>query len=275
MDENKRYENEFEDKSADIVNERDDINKEIDEEAGMNISIDAASISQYDECDNEADSTDGKKKYDLWKEVREWAFAIISAIIVVMLIKTFIFDCVYVSGKSMQSTLMDGDRLVLIKMGYHPQKGDIVVLDSNYEKREIYIQNKKENYGNDFSGFEEFTLRYFPWEQSTYGIEPYHYVKRVIATEGDVIDIDDITNTVYVNGTAIDEPYLDEGTLTKRKNEISFPYTVEKGHVFVMGDNRENSRDSRYASLTTVPVEAVEGKAVFRFWPLNALGTVE
>lgn len=268
MDENKK----FEDTNADI-NESDNNIEEIadeTEDAGMSISIDASSFD--DEAEGDKTET---KSFDLWKEIREWAFAIISAVVVVMVIKTFIFDCVYVSGESMKSTLMDGDRLVIVKMGYQPQKGDIVVLDSNYEKREDYIEAKKASYGDDFGGFEEFTLRHFPWEQSTYGIEPYHFVKRIIATAGDTIDIDENTNSVYVNGQKIDEPYLDEGMTTARGREVQFPYTVEEGHVFVMGDNRENSRDSRSGSLTSVPVQAVEGKAVFRFWPINALGTVE
>ncbi len=261
MDENRNFEEENTN-----TNENDSAKDNIDEteDAGMSISIDA---SEFDEPE--------KKSFDLWKEVREWAFAIISAVVIVLLIKTFIFDCVYVSGQSMQSTLMDGDRLVLIKMGYQPQRGDIVVLDSNYEKRENYIEAKKVAYGDDFGGFEEFTLKYFPWEQSTYGIEPYHFVKRIIAVEGDTVDIDEVANAVYVNGIKIDEPYLDANIRTQRGGEIQFPYTVEEGHVFVMGDNRENSRDSRSGSLTTVPVEAIEGKAVFRFWPFNALGTVE
>lgn len=264
MDENKDFE--FEDKSTDTGENTENNTVEADDadNAGMSFSVDGSAF----------DNTAGKS-FNIWKEIREWAFAIISAVVVVCLIKTFIFDCVYVSGQSMQSTLMDGDRLILTKMGYQPQKGDIIVLDSNYEKREEFIEAKKLAYGEDFSGFDEFSLRYLPWEQSVYGVAPYHFVKRVIATEGDTIDIDETTNTVYVNGTALDEPYLDEGMTTARGHEVQFPYTVEPGHIFVMGDNRENSRDSRSGSLTTVPVEAVAGKAVFRFWPLNSFGTVE
>lgn len=278
MDENKNF-NDINAEENDSDNNTENVfeNELTEKDAEMTISIDSYSVEDDNEDENTFDEEydDNKKSFNIWKEIREWAFAIISAIVVVMIIKTFIFDCVYVSGSSMKSTLLDGDRLVLVKMGYQPQKGDIIVLDANYEKRHELIEAKKSAPNSDFGGIDEFMLKYLPWEQRTYGIEPHHYVKRIIATEGDVIDIDEKSNKVLVNGVAIDEPYIDEGMHTLKGNEVIFPYTVEEGHVFVMGDNRENSRDSRSGSLTTVPVDAVDGKAVFRFWPLNAIGTVD
>lgn len=254
MDENKK---EFEDREYDA---------EIDD-AGMEIHVDAASFGEAEAAGPQPSG------FNIWKEIREWVFAIVLALVVVGLIKGFLFDFVVVDGRSMQTTLMNGDRLVLTKMGYQPKAGDIIVLDSHYKARESYITAKKAG-GAQFSWFDEFKLRWLPWEQKKFAIEPRHYVKRVIGMPGDVVDIDDASGDVYVNGEKIDQSYLDEGVHTYRGRETQFPYTVPEDCVFVMGDNREDSLDSRYQSLGAVPYEAVLGKAAFRFWPLSSLGSV-
>ncbi len=270
MDEN-RAKNEnsdnFEDKKNENAGSADiELNNDLkidicdDDEAGMSVSVHAA----------EADASDGSDgSFNILKEIREWVVAIALALIVVGVIKGFLFDFVLVSGHSMDTTLSDGDRLILTKMGYQPQRGDIVVLDAHYKKREAYIAAQKELKGSSFGWFDEFKLRWLPWEQIKYGIEPLHYVKRVMALSGDEINIDENTGTVYVNGTAVDEPYL--GNVHTRAYETQFPYTVDEGCIFVMGDNRENSLDSRYTALGPVPHEAVMGKAAFRFWPFNTM----
>lgn len=264
MDENF---NKFNDENAENTNGadielKDDLKIDVceDEEAGMNISVHAAG----------AESPDSGSSFNLLKEIREWVVSIALALIFVGIIKGFLFDFVVVSGRSMETTLMDADKLVLVKMGYQPQRGDIVVLDSHYKRREAYIEQQKALKGDDFGWFDELKLRYFPWEQKKYGIEPVHYVKRVMALSGDEIYIDEATSTVYVNGEAVDEPYLDD--VKTYQYETEFPYTVDEGCIFVMGDNRDDSLDSRYKALGAVPHEAVLGKAVFRFWPLNAFG---
>ena len=231
------------------------------DEPGMSISI-HASDKEYE-----------KKPNAILKEIREWLFAIVSAIVIVVLLKGFVFDFVIVDGRSMQTTLMDKDRLVLTKLGYTPQKGDIIVLDANYKLREEYIARQKEVKGDNFSSFDEFKLRYLPWEQKKYGIAPLYYVKRVIALEGEVIDINNATSEVSVNGEIIQEPYLNN-VRTYGGIETPFPYVVDEGTVFVMGDNREDSRDSRYIMPGTIPYEAVLGKATFRFWPINVFGAI-
>ena len=106
------------------------------EDAGMSISIHASGEESK------------KESVNLLKEIREWLFAIVSAIVIVVLLKGFVFDFVIVDGRSMQTTLMDKDRLVLTKLGYTPQKGDIVVLDANYKLREAYIDRQKEIKGD-------------------------------------------------------------------------------------------------------------------------------
>lgn len=256
MDENKK---EFDDRENDLDTELET------EDAGMEIHVDAASFG-------EAQNAAPQPSFNIWKEIREWVFAIVLAFVVVGLIKGFLFDFVVVDGRSMQTTLMNGDRLVLTKMGYEPKAGDIIVLDSHYKAREAYITAKKAS--TQLSWFDEFKLRWLPWEQKKFAIEPRHYVKRVIGLPGDVIDIDDASGNVFVNGEKIDQSYLDEGVHTYRGRETQFPYTVPEDCVFVMGDNREDSLDSRYQSLGAVPYEAVLGKAAFRFWPLSSFGSV-
>ena len=93
------------------------------------------------------------------------------------------------------------------------------------------------------------------------------YIKRVIGIPGDEIDIRD--GYVYVNGEKLEEPYVKGKTY---KKNLEFPITVQKNHVFVLGDNRENSSDSRYQSLGCIDYSKIKGKATFRFWPLDKFG---
>ena len=99
-----------------------------------------------------------------------------------------------------------------------------------------------------------------------------YYIKRIIGMEGDVIDLKD--GNVIINGEILDEPYYSGDTgITDIMTE--YPFTVSEGHIFVMGDNRPNSKDSRSTSLGEVPVEAIGGKAVVRLWPLSAIGALK
>ena len=257
---NKPFDDTIEDEDLDIDIEDEDVDS-----AGMEISVEAASLEE---------AQAPAPRFNIWKVIREWVFSIVLALLVVVVIKGFLFDFVVVDGRSMQTTLMDGDRLILTKMGYQPRHGDIIVLDSHYKSREAFIAMKKETLGDSFGWFDEFKLRWLPWEQKKYSVEPRHYVKRVIGLPGDTIDIDEATGDVYVNGEKIDQSYLDEGVHTYRGRETQFPYTVPEDCVFVMGDNREDSLDSRYQSLGAVPYEAILGKAAFRFWPLSSFGSV-
>ena len=96
-------------------------------------------------------------------------------------------------------------------------------------------------------------------------------VKRVIANSGDWVDID-LQGNVYVNGEKIDEPYLDEKAFGEP--DIDFPYQVPDERIFVLGDNRAVSIDSRHSAVGCVTSEQVVGKIVFRVWPLNRIGPV-
>lgn len=174
--------------------------------------------------------TETDKRGDAAAAAYEWVEAAIFALVCVVLVFTFLFRIVGVDGESMQNTLMNHDRLILTRLPLHAGAGDIVVINR-------------------------------------YTAEPL--VKRVIAVEGDTIDIDPETLLVSVNGTVIDEPYLD--CLTPLLG-FEGPLTVGEGQVFVMGDNRVNSHDSRSSDIGLVRVKDIMGKAVFRIWPLNSIG---
>ena len=164
------------------------------------------------------------------QNVYEWVQALVASVLTVVLIFTFVIRLIGVDGHSMVPTLQDQDRLlVLNSMLYHDyQAGDIVVLRT--------------------LSFEE---------------EPI--VKRVIAVEGQTVDIDFSTGTVSVDGTVLDEPYINELTVTQEGTE--FPVTVGEGQIFVMGDNRNHSTDSRDPRIGVVDTRCVIGKAVFLLLP--------
>lgn len=150
---------------------------------------------------------------------------------VIIIVLLLFFRVVIVSGSSMYDTLVDGDYLLLISNTFYhnPKAGDIVVIS-------------KDSFDDG---------------------EPI--VKRVIATGGQTVDIDFEAGVVYVDGVALDEPYTYTPTTTNGGTQ--FPLTVDEGCIFVMGDNRDRSRDSRYPELGQVDTREVLGKAVFVLFP--------
>ena len=158
--------------------------------------------------------------------VYEWVEIFVSALVCVAILFAFVFRVCGVKGTSMNDTLQDKDFLILSHSFYVPQRGDIVVLyEQDVEKKEPLI-------------------------------------KRIIGVEGDVIRIDFDTDTVYINDEPLDEPYVNYPTLPYNYRG---PVTVPKGEVYVMGDHRNNSHDSRLVG--TIPVDHIIGKAVWRVFP--------
>ena len=204
-----------------------------------------------------------ENSFNLLKEVWEWFYTIVIALAIAFLIKTYLFDIVRVDGPSMNPTLIHNDRLIITKLGYEPDYGDIVILDSTYKERQEFYKNHA---GEDAGVFEKAKL-YMGMPKS---LKKRYYVKRVIAMEGDTIDI--VNGDVILNGEVLQEDYYD-GKTAITDMSVEYPVTVSEGHVFVMGDNRSNSKDSRSSSLGEVPVEALLGKAQIRVWPFNAIKT--
>lgn len=212
---------------------------------------------------------ESSKAKSIGREIFEWAYSIVVAVIIAFLIKGFLFDIVRVDGPSMSPTLIHNDRLIITKLLYEPEAGDIVILDSNYSDREEYYDMMAESEGKDELGaFGEFK-EYFSLPQS---LKKVYYVKRVIATEGQTVDL--IDGAVYVDGKKLHEPYF-KGETYPTDSATVYPFTVSEGCVFVMGDNRGNSLDSRASALGEVDEDAILGKSVLRIWPFTTFGATK
>jgi len=172
------------------------------------------------------------KRQQLFIETRD----ILVILLIFMLIYILCFRVVIVVGGSMFDTLVDGDRLLLISSTLYknPQYGDVIVVSKD-----------------SFRGGECF-------------------VKRVIATEGQTVDIDFTTGDVFVDGALLEEEYIYSPTMLDEG--IDFPLTVEEGCIFVMGDNRMDSKDSRSVEIGQVDCREILGKAIFLLFPGTGKG---
>ncbi|HIT54365.1 MAG TPA: signal peptidase I [Candidatus Fimivicinus intestinavium] len=162
--------------------------------------------------------------------VYEFVDILVSALLVIFLVFTFLFRLVGVEGGSMEPTLQEGDRLLVSSLRFKPEYKDIVIIT-----------------------------------QPNIFHEPI--VKRVIATGGQTVDIDFEQGIVYVDGEALAEPYVNAPTLTKEG--VEFPVTVPEGYLFVMGDNRNQSTDSRSPQIGFIDERYVLGKVECRLTPLG------
>jgi len=205
-----------------------------------------------DEGDLEpAESGQHGRRKPFWREL---PVLIVIAFVAALLIKTFLVQAFYIPSASMEPTLTDGDRVLVEKVSYRfggPGRGDVVVFE-----REVGTDMPPE----DGSFVEDITdgvrsLFGFP----TQGTQDF--IKRVMAVSGDTIEGRD--GVVYVNGQPVEEPYLPEGTQTQ-----DFPsFQVPQREIFVMGDNRGNSDDSR--SIGAIPEDDIVGRAFVLIWPLS------
>ncbi|MCB6365483.1 signal peptidase I [Intestinibacillus massiliensis] len=171
-------------------------------------------------------------------EFFEWGEALVISLTVIVLLFTFAVRLIGVDGSSMVPTLQDRDKVILLNnLLYHdPQKGDVVVLA----------------------------------KKSFQDGQPI--VKRVIATGGDTVDIDFTAGEVFVNGEKLNEPYINEPT--HEQLTMTFPQTVPEGCIFVMGDNRNRSTDSRDVSIGMVDTRYVLGHVLARVLPVKSIGAV-
>lgn len=207
-----------------------------------------------------------EEKKTLGKEIWEWVYTIAIAVAIAMVIKGFIFDIVKVDGSSMFPTLVDGDRLIVTKLGYKPKQGDIIILDSEYKNREEYYNRVAETNGDESLGF---FGKLMARKDMPENLKKKYYVKRIIAMPGQMVDL--IDGKVYVDGEELEEEYYN-GLTSPIDPTVEFPITVDDGNVFVMGDNRPRSKDSRSAELGQVPYDAILGKSQLRVWPMGDFG---
>lgn len=166
--------------------------------------------------------------------ILKWTKSILFAVVMAIIIEKFIFGITVVQGMSMSPTLQNDDKLFVNKIVYFlkkPHIGDIIIFHPPIKEREREM-----------------------------------FIKRVVAVEGDTFTIKE--NTVYINGEKIYEPYVNREAYDKKTYNIT-EGVVPKGMVFVMGDNRNDSNDSRCFGF--VPVKNIRGKANIRVWPLNTV----
>ena len=166
----------------------------------------------------------------------DWADALVYALIAIVLLFTLVFRMTGVVGGSMQPTLYEGDKLIISNLFYEPEQGDVVVVT-------------KQSFRN----------------------EPI--VKRVIAVAGQTVNIDKTTGEVYIDGVLQEEDYVNEA-VNYVFGDMEFPVYVEEGHIFVMGDNRNHSTDSRMTEVGLIDTRMVLGKVLFRIFPVTSIGSI-
>ncbi len=189
---------------------------------------------------------------------------VIIALMINILIKGFLIRAYTVESGSMENTLMVQDRVVTEVVSRYftqPARGDIIVFvfpDTNMKTGEQKIRM------NTFE-YSKYVISSLLRLQKPTVVEE-EYVKRIIGLPGDIVDIKN--SKVYVNGEMINEPYLVNQNITNiTSSNIKFPYTVPSNQYFVLGDNRQNSNDSR--QWVTVPYENIIGKAMFVYFPIS------
>lgn len=166
----------------------------------------------------------------------EWLMAITVALLLFFVIRSFLLRIANVTGNSMEPTLNHGDVVILSRAAW-------------------WLSSPKPN-----------DIVAFPYKENP----SEYYIKRVIGVPGDVIDIQQYR--FVVNGVPLEDAFSAEEIVTL--GDIRFPVTVEEGCYFVLGDNRNGSKDSRYSSVGCIPKDQMVGKVILRLWPLKKLGTV-
>lgn len=198
---------------------------------------------------------DNKK---ILKEIGSWIGVIVIAFFLYLIIDSTAIAKAQVEYSSMENTLFEGQQLIVNKLSYafhEPQRGDIIIFFENEEKG-----NLMDEFANSFR------RRFLMFKDDSE--EKERLVKRVIGLPGDEVDIK--VDGVYINGDRLEEPYAKGITLP---GNIDLPITIKENELFVIGDNREVSWDSR--DFGPIDKRKVEGKAVFRIYPFDQMGKLK
>lgn len=176
-------------------------------------------------------------------ELYDWLQLFLGCVVAAVVLFNCVARLTRVDGASMDNTLRDGEIMLIWSLGYTPAQGDIVVLN----KTPVILPG---------------------WT------EPRAIVKRVIAVGGQTVDIDYNTGTVYVDGQPLDEPYIKEAMYLPGPAMQQTHWDIPEGSVFVMGDNRNHSTDSRDLQLGPIDTDYILGKAVLALWPMDCFGAL-
>jgi len=208
---------------------------------------------------------------DNTKEILEWIYCILIALVLAMLFRYFIGTPTIVKQVSMKPTLIENERLWLNRWGRTtktlPQRGKIITFEepakTNYTQDEINEANPIAKY-NKKTGFAWFINNFLE-------IGKRSYIKRVIALPGEHVEIKN--GNVYINEEKLEEPYLQDGIVTDIIGNGFSDFIVPENSVFAMGDNRNHSTDCR--AFGCIPLEKIESTVAIRIWPLNKFGKVQ
>ena len=244
----------------------DNTKEEVKEEVKIEIKEDT-------ETKKNTKAKKAKKEKKSWaREALEWVVCIVTAFVLAVFIKYFIFTPTLVQMSSMYPTIFSNERVFLNRLvrtfNMDLNHGDIITFEAPINSEEtvkhLLEGNIKAEY-YDRKGFSWFTYNVLE-------INKISYIKRVIGLPGDHIELKD--GKVYLNGKELDESsYLPDGTETYgRYDNILCDFIVPEGYVFAMGDNRSGSQDCR--AFGCIPKEKVEGRVVFRIWPLTKFGAI-
>jgi len=206
-----------------------------------------------------------KKKPSL---LRELVTVVVTALILSVLVRTFLIQAFYVPSASMENTLQENDRIIVSKVSTQftgVNRGNVVV----FHDPGGWLG---EGFPNPYDTPVGRVLQAIGIVPSNSGND---LVKRVVGVANDTVKCCDAQGRIEVNGEGVDEPYLKEGSVT---DQVTFEVLVPEGSVFVMGDNRGNSEDSRFhldKNNGMVPLEEIIGRVAMRIWPINRIGGIE
>jgi len=206
-----------------------------------------AEAQEHDDTPDDAPGSAGRRRL---RSGIEWVAVLGGAVVIALVVRTFLFTTFWIPSGSMEPTLMgEGrrDRVVVNRLAYRwgePGRGDIIVFKVPEGEGSITID----------------------------GQEVKDLIKRVIGLPGETVELRD--GEVFIDGEKLDEPYLPEGTVTLAPGPDRDTFVVPEDEVFVMGDNRGASRDARYWQHPSVPEDDIVGKAFVRIWPLSAFGGI-
>lgn len=207
------------------------------------------------------------------KEILEWVYCIIIAIVLALLFRYFIGTPTIVKQVSMYPTLEQDQRLWLNRWNRTtkklPERGEIITFEAPSKKS---FTSSEKNNENAVAVYEDEPTNIFgKFTKYVLEIGKESYIKRVIALPGEHVEIKN--GKVYINGEELDEPYLQSGVVTDVDDTGFSDFVVPENTVFAMGDNRTHSTDCRVFGC--IPLEKIESTVAIRIWPLNKWGKVD